>query len=729
MTACFSKKVIVPENHPFFCRSSFIMALIFLVVMALADVMGVFNGMDDYAYDFFFRLRGPLDPPQQVLIAAIDEKSLAALGRWPIERSNYAVFLEQTKAARGILSDIIFAEPAMGDASFKAALSRFPHMVLPIYVDRYGHLVLPASTLGEPAVGHVHIEPGVDGVVREICHTLILDGNALPSAADSLNNLMTGQKTMTTHPLKYGDSNGLKGACFHRIYQAQKNRINYYGPPGTLPSISFSDILKKRYSEDFFKDKILVLGLTAAGIDKDHLTCFGQNRNRMAGVELQATLLGNILDGSGIQILNPFWHRILGLIFFLISFFWMSKRPGYPALMIGAGMFIGITGGVFVLFSFFHFWVAPGMFLTGIAGAQVFSHIIHLEMMGQRLYQVRQDWQTAFDAIDDAIIIKDTLGQPVLFNKAASLGAMAVLERHDPSETQGNHQVFDQKQDQYFEIQHFSRQGKDGSITGSVHVVRNITERIRLRQQQVALKEQLLQSQKMDAIGTLASGIAHDFNNILSAIMGYTQLAQGEIRNNAKATENLEMVSNACLRATELVSQILDFSRRPSKALAPLAVGPIVKEVLQLLKSTLPPTITLTADLGKDERVTGNPSQLYQVLLNLCTNAIHAMENEPGEISVTVKEIKISPQNRVPGLDLLPGDYVHIRVSDTGPGIPKTIQDRVFEPYFTTKEKGTGTGLGLATTHGIVKDYGGGIRVDSSENKGTCFHVYLPRTE
>ncbi|HRF90884.1 MAG TPA: CHASE2 domain-containing protein, partial [Desulfobacter postgatei] len=554
---------------------------------------------------------------------------------------------------------------------FKEALARFPHMILAAYVNRSGHLVLPASSLGQPPVGHVHIEPGMDGVVRETYHTLILDGKELPSAAFSLYTLLAGDTSVTPDQLKSVDSHGLNDAPLYSILQAQKRRINYYGPPGTFPSISFSDILEKQYPQDYFKNKILVLGLTAAGVDQDHLTCFSQNRNRMPGVELQATILGNILDRSYIRTMGPIRHRILGALFFLVTLLWMSKRSGSRALMTGAALFIGVTGGAFVLLSFFNFWVAPGIFWAGVAGAQVFGHIVHLEIMGQRLVQARQDWQTSFDAIDDAIIIKDKLGQPVLFNRAASYGAMEVLERHGQTENPGPAQLFDPKLDQYFEIQQFYRQGKDGSSAGSVHVVRNITESTRLRQQQTAMQEQLIQSEKMDAIGALAGGIAHDFNNILSAIMGYTQLAQDEIQNNNKAAEHLEKVLKACSRSAELISQILSFSRRSPKERAPLMVGPIVKEVLQLLKATLPPTITLTADPGGNEMVTGDPNQIFQVVLNLCTNAFQAMGNRPGKITVTVKGIEVDRENLVPDLELLPGKYVQISVADTEPGIPE----------------------------------------------------------
>ncbi len=244
------------------------------------------------------------------------------------------------------------------------------------------------------------------------------------------------------------------------------------------------------------------------------------------------------------------------------------------------------------------------------------------------------------------------------------------------------------------------------------------------------LKQQLFRAQKMEAIGALAGGIAHDFNNILAAIMGYTELAGLYVPKNSAMRRNLEQVMKASQRAKDLIGHILAFSRQVEKERRPVHVGPIVKETTNLLKATLPATIEIRHDIDCDlDPVFGDPSQIHQVLLNLCTNAAHAMRGKSGILSVSMKSVKIngSPENKALNLDA--GKYLKLSVSDTGSGIPKEIVDRVFEPYFTTKGKGEGTGLGLSMVHGIVADYRGTVTVYSEPGLGSTFNVYLPVIE
>jgi CheY-like chemotaxis protein len=245
----------------------------------------------------------------------------------------------------------------------------------------------------------------------------------------------------------------------------------------------------------------------------------------------------------------------------------------------------------------------------------------------------------------------------------------------------------------------------------------------------MTLQAQLIQSQKLEAIGTLTGGIAHDFNNILSAIMGYTQLAAVLIPRDNKAQDKLEEVLKACSRAANLIRQILSFSRQTEQEKIPVMFRPIVKEVLKLLGATLPPTIELKENITEKHKVNGDPSQIYQIILNLCTNASHALASGPGQIEVTLESIDIDSPADEANLEIQKGRYVKISVADTGTGINEDIKKRIFEPYFTTKAKETGTGLGLATTHGIIKNHGGCIRFESQENQGTTFHVYLPQVE
>jgi signal transduction histidine kinase/DNA-binding NarL/FixJ family response regulator len=258
----------------------------------------------------------------------------------------------------------------------------------------------------------------------------------------------------------------------------------------------------------------------------------------------------------------------------------------------------------------------------------------------------------------------------------------------------------------------------------------------RLDKEKKQLEDQLRQAQKMEAIGTLAGGIAHDFNNILAAIMGHTELALMQIDQRAQAERYLSEVLHASDRAKDLVYQILSFSRQSDSQLKPLQVSSIVKEALRLIRSSLPTTIAIRKTIeANDSIIVGNATQVHQILMNLCTNAAHAMAGGDGILSVDLKALDIfvedmhqTPPPTCP-VNLGPGRYVCLTVSDTGQGIPSHQIGRIFDPYFTTKEKGVGTGLGLAVVQGIVQNHGGKIEVESRPGKGTTFCVYLPRVK
>jgi CheY-like chemotaxis protein len=232
----------------------------------------------------------------------------------------------------------------------------------------------------------------------------------------------------------------------------------------------------------------------------------------------------------------------------------------------------------------------------------------------------------------------------------------------------------------------------------------------------------------MEAIGTLAGGIAHDFNNILSAILGYTDMALTDQTLDNRLRRYLDQVYKAGERAKDLVKQILAFSRQSDEALRPLGISPIVKEVLKLLRAALPSTIKIHCEIHADQdTVLADPTQIHQVLMNLCTNAAHAMHGGKGELIVSLSPMEINPGDAfIINHDLTPGMYLQLSVSDTGHGIDPVIMDRIFDPFFTTKKPGEGTGMGLSVVHGIVKSYNGAITVESKVGEGTTFHVYLP---
>lgn len=254
----------------------------------------------------------------------------------------------------------------------------------------------------------------------------------------------------------------------------------------------------------------------------------------------------------------------------------------------------------------------------------------------------------------------------------------------------------------------------------------DITQRKLAETENENLHKELAQSQKMEAMGSLAGGIAHDFNNILGAIIGFTELAKIDKVDSEKKEKYLNRVLTAANRAKDLVHQILTFSRQTEQEIKPLKVGPIIKEVLQLLRASLPSTIEIQSDINSESLIMGDRTQIHQVILNLCTNAGHAMQENGGTLYVSLMNQRLGSDFTAHTPDLSIGDYVKIDVKDTGHGIPPELIDRLFEPFFTTKDKSEGTGMGLAVVHGIVKRMKGEVVVESSLGKGSSFSVYLP---
>ncbi len=258
-------------------------------------------------------------------------------------------------------------------------------------------------------------------------------------------------------------------------------------------------------------------------------------------------------------------------------------------------------------------------------------------------------------------------------------------------------------------------------------VVQDITEIKKIEKERQELQKQLLQTQKMEAIGVLAGGIAHDFNNILSALMGFTDLAKMEAEGNNALVGYLDEVSAASLRARDLVRHILTFSRKADETTQIFSLNHLIKETLKFIRASIPASIEIRSELNtKTDQVLGDPTFFHQVLMNLFTNAAHAMKDKGGVLGVRLATIDITMDESAQFKGIKRGKYLELVVSDTGCGIPNALVDRIFEPFFTTKERGEGTGMGLSTVYGILKKMGGSVSVYSEEGLGTTFKILLP---
>ncbi|MBU1275381.1 MAG: PAS domain S-box protein [Proteobacteria bacterium] len=372
----------------------------------------------------------------------------------------------------------------------------------------------------------------------------------------------------------------------------------------------------------------------------------------------------------------------------------------------------------------------------------------------EALRRSEQRYRDLFDSITDMIYTQDLQGRFTSANQAT-----ATIFGYQPGELIGRKgaDFMLPEHRQAFESEYLATLKRDGFVGGLSQYLdkrgkrryleyrstlvrpeegepyisgsgRDVTERVLASQRLKQLESQLLQSQKMEAVGTLAGGIAHDFNNVLAAMLGYTELVLADLPPDSPIRPNLAQVMKAGERAKGMVRHILSFSRHSESGQAPVRLQPLVTEALELLRNSLPATIQMESHLAAPhEMVMADPSQVHQVVMNLATNAFQAMGHRGGVLGVRLEPLDLDQEQAAGFAELKPGPYLRLRVSDTGQGMTPQTMQRAFEPFFTTKDKSQGSGMGLAMVHGIVKSHGGEVTVKSQPGRGSVFEVYLPR--
>ncbi len=376
--------------------------------------------------------------------------------------------------------------------------------------------------------------------------------------------------------------------------------------------------------------------------------------------------------------------------------------------------------------------------------------------IGSSLLESEEKFRSISDCAQDAIIMMNSKGQISYWNKSAETifqyKAQEALNKdlHNLLVPEKYHGAFNKgfkgflktgkgnaigkvlelwakrKNNQEFPIELSLSSVKIKGQWNAIGLIRDISERKKDETDKKKLEAQLAQAQKMQAMGVLAGGIAHDFNNILFPVLGNTEMLLMDIPDDSPLKDRTKEIYTAALRAKALVKQILTFSRQESHELILMKLQPIIEEALKLLRATIPSTIEIKQDIATDcGFIKADPTQIHQVIMNLTTNAFHAMEESGGELKIILKQMNLS-QIDILTPDMLPGDYACLTITDTGIGMDKELINKIFDPFFTTKEKGKSTGMGLSVVHGIVKSMNGLVKVYSEPGVGTRFNVYVP---
>ena len=357
-------------------------------------------------------------------------------------------------------------------------------------------------------------------------------------------------------------------------------------------------------------------------------------------------------------------------------------------------------------------------------------------------YQLREQYRTLFEKTNDAIfIVEKSTGRYLDANAAAAqltgrtLGELKQLTIYDVApdgaderllDIAGSDKALERGIITYYQPDNTRKIAKLSTVPLNDNAVIGIAKDIT---HDLEVEKQLRQSQKMEAIGTLAGGIAHDFNNILSGILGFAQLAKMDLDNPGKTKKNINQIVKGAKRAADLVQQILTFSRQTEQKKSQFKLYLIVKEAIKFLRSSIPSTIEIQENILSRQTVLADHTQVHQVVMNLCTNAFQAMHDSGGTLTVELTDVDILPQEISLGDVHVPGKYIKLEVRDTGHGMDKETLEKVFEPYFTTKQLTKGTGLGLAVVDGIIKKHNGFVKIFSEIGQGSSFQVFWPTIE
>jgi signal transduction histidine kinase/CHASE2 domain-containing sensor protein len=745
-----------------------ILALV-LTLTLFFEYLGVFNGANHYFYDLYFRLRGAGESSKEIVILAIDQKALDQLGRWPFRRRVYASLLNRVSEAQVVAMDIIMAEPSEDDPLLGQAIKNHGRVVLPLFLEDPLAPTGPAPTLPPVRSGHVHLEQGIDGVIREVYHTLIVKNTPIPSFSSVIFEMATGKKVPRQGP---GNFSPLRKG----LIQLHRILINYSGGPGTFERLSLSDVLNDRYPSSFFKGKICLVGATTPGIGDAFLTPFSQERNNMPGVEVHAHILNTLLLSQPIT-LTPSWCRWLSALFLILigyPFFLRLKelQAATLALFLGVGVFVGS----FLLFSKVHIWLAPSIFYVLIFALFVVSYAVkfneavaafdlayrmvkqHLRLPGDPKYQKPsgpggvlglltpgglQAKSRILQGVTNQLIFEKELTDSVIFSDLQ--GVILFGPDQTPLLINNGARTLTEKNDLNLSSLEAFRTGLSAFLVDKVEMdhfpdkivaddppfsftlafafpekkfFKVFTSFLQVEGERYPLFifSDVTKIKELELLkGHVVSLVSHEIKTPLTSIEGFGELLQENLEGEMK--EYASIIQKEAERLIRFLNTYLAISRLEGGGqvlkMEPHDLTRLLREAARGLESMAAAKgLALeTVDLEESMEVRIDRDLTKQCLINLVENAI-----------------KYSPPGKTIQINLIQTpEYIEAQVIDQGIGIPEKDLDKIFEKFYRAAGDGgkpiPGSGLGLTFVKEAIEAQGGSVSVKSQYGKGSTFSL------
>jgi signal transduction histidine kinase/CHASE2 domain-containing sensor protein len=742
--------------------------VIFIVFVVFIEYIGLFNGINNYFYDLFFRLRGPGESSKQIIIISIDNKSLEKLGRWPLKRHHYSNLLAKLKEADIVAFDIIMTEPTKDDAAVEKAIRQHGTVVLPVIIDDGIAIKYPVISYVPERTGHVHLEQDIDGVAREVYHTLIHEHVSLKSFSSVIYEIAANKTFKRTYKK---DSQGQKGS----IVQLDRMNINYCGGPGTFERISFSDILEGIYPPSFFKDRICLVGITATGAGDIVMTPFSQERKGMPGVEIHANALNNLLLGNAIHT-APYWARWLLAVFLaFISSVFFIKISELRAALLALSILLCIAAVTYILFSSFNIWIAPSIFYFTVISTFIISYTFkfkdavinldkaytavtphlrrHLDNNSQNRFRkglkglltpggVYSKAQVLYN-ITNQLIFEKELTDRAVFSGVQIVFLFGpdriILLTNDLAGSLCKENSIDMSSidtlmkgmDSFILDKFDTGNTVEQLYSGNNHITFNVSFPLKTKRYFKVDASSLLIDEKRYPLlvfsditkvkeleifkGHVVSLVSHEIKTPMTSIQGFGEILFESLEGEMKDFAGI--IHRESERLIRFLNTFLDISRieegRQTIKFMPVALSDIVREIAREFKTIAEKNeITIFTEIPEAvNQVNIDRDLTKQCLVNLVENAI--------KYSPRGKNVTLTVTEEI--------EYIRVDVADNGIGIREEDIGRVFEKFYRSASSGSenikGSGLGLTFVKEAIEAQGGKVSVESSSGMGSKFSI------